>query len=128
MNQDSRGFIRRRIEWNLHFDPPQRTAELHTLIWNQLDTASEACLPGRKVQNCRCEPINAQPWVSIDQCENTERFLSENESREADGITADVQNTAAADLRFITNVLRVVVEITEKAVDDAKLSNAAGLD
>src|SRR6266508_51563 len=102
MNQDSRGFIRRRIEWNLHFDPPQRTAELHTLIWNQLDTASEAGLTGRKVQNCRCEPINAQPWVSIDQCENTERFLSENESREADGITADVQNTAAAEDRKST--------------------------
>jgi len=79
--------------------------------------------PGRKVEDCGRESINAEVDVSFDQSYGPVRFLAENESGNRDGIAADVQYSAAADFHFVTNVLRVRIEIAEETIDSAKLPN-----
>src|SRR5882762_5425048 len=115
MNKDSRWPVGRRVEGNLDFESSACPAELHTLVRNQLSAAGKGCLPGREVQNCRSQPINAQIGVSFDQSQHASWFSAKNESGQIDRVTADVHQSSAADFGFVANVCRVAIKVAKEA-------------
>src|SRR5581483_652558 len=100
-----------RIERNLNLDAALGPDQVHSLIGYDLCATSEDRVAGGEIENHRCQAIDLHLRVSLDQRDNTRGLFSVDQPRGRDGIAADIEQTAAADIRIVADIAGVAIEV-----------------
>ena len=123
VHKNSRRLIDRRVEWNLDLDAPLGPQKLHPLIRHDLRPARENRLPAAEFQNRRRQPVGPEIRVALHHSAHPQRLRSKHKPRRSNRIAPDVQQPAAAPLRFMPHVLGVPVEVAEHPHNRAQFPN-----
>ncbi|SPZ48671.1 Uncharacterised protein [Agrobacterium tumefaciens] len=103
-DKDSR-LIGRRIEGNGDFQTPARSKHCDLLRERQLRGTGKGKLPSLwKRQQPARQPVRAEDGIALHERDRPHRFRVEQEARRVDGITTNVEQTAAANIHLIAHI------------------------
>src|SRR5262245_39302546 len=117
--------VGRGVGRDLELDAPRVAENTDALTRRELRRAGESRRPATEIQDAGRDAIGLEIRVVIENAQNAPRLYAEDEPRERDVVTADVHQPAAADLRFVADVVRVVVEVREERMDRPQCADPA---
>src|SRR6185369_903018 len=115
VDENLSGPIVRRIEWNQHLDSSFRAVKNHSLIRIQPCATCKRRVTLRKVEHRTRQRVRTRNRISLNDAKHAPRLRCKDEARDVNRITPDIHQRAAAERKFIANVLRIGIEVTEKS-------------
>src|SRR6185312_5319116 len=127
VDENSRGGVVRGVYGHFDRDAASGTEQIDPLVALELRAAQKNTLAGWKLQHRGSQPIRPELGIVVHQPDGAQRLFTEREARQGDGVTADIEESAAA-FPQVTNVRWIPVEIAEQHRNGAQFANFARSD
>jgi len=125
VNKNARWFAGWDVIGNFDLYPAVCAENLHALGRNQLRAAGEGSLSGGEVHKCGSEAVRPHIRIAVDNGDHAGGLAAEEKAGHRDGIAADIHERSAADLAYVADILRIVVEVAEVARNGSKFTDSA---
>src|SRR5262249_34340742 len=116
-----------RIDGDLDLDSPLRADDVGALIALELRRAGERRRLAAEIEERGGDPIGAEARIGLQQPESAARLGAEDQAREREGIAANVEEDAAANVGLIADIGRILVHVREERLHDPRLADSAAL-
>ncbi len=128
VNDDARGLVGGRVEGNLDIGVAFGAEKLHLLVINHLGADGEDALAAREFENGGGQAIGLETGIAFNATDDANGLLAKNKAGSADGVAADVHQSAPGKIFHVSNVGGIDIEIAEDADGGTEFANAAGID